>query len=359
MPAELASAAELQQRAVAVAKLGANGAELQIKLAQAQAEASTMRGFANEDDRALRDLRENIVASQFFNGLEPTCCPRCETKVASTKLKQESVTLSCSLCSEHIPIDEFEGASETIVEAEARMEASAKAAAHAELHAKGLLAQLTENQKAQQEAQASLDAALRSADFQKRRHAELEVARLEGAIRERQTPAAPVADDPDLKLVVAADLETQKAYEDGRSDILEALNAEILELARRLGVKALEQVTLNTNATLALTKGGMKDTFSKVTAGERLRLRLATAIALLRVGEARGVGRHPGLLIVDSPGAEEVSDVDFTALIGELQTIARETAGLQIFVASANPTAILSQLKAGRCRVALGDAYVW
>jgi hypothetical protein len=41
-------------------------------------------------------------------------------------------------------------------------------------------------------------------------------------------------------------------------------------------------------------------------------------------------------LIIHSPGAEEVSDIDLAARLGELQTIAKETPGLQILVASAN-----------------------
>jgi len=121
----------------------------------------------------------------------------------------------------------------------------------------------------------------------------------------------------------------------------------------------LEAVKLGSNATLALTKGGESTSFSKVTAGERLRLRLATAVALLRVGQERGLGRHPGLLIIDSPGAEEVSDIDLAALLGELQTIAKETPGLQILVASANPPAIVSQIGEDWCRIAEKDAYLW
>lgn len=121
----------------------------------------------------------------------------------------------------------------------------------------------------------------------------------------------------------------------------------------------LESVKLGSNATLALTKGGEDTSFGKVTAGERLRLRIATAIALLRVGKERGLGRHPGLLIIDSPGAEEVSEIDLAALLGELQKITNETQGLQILVASANPTAIVGQLGAEWCRVAEKDNYLW
>lgn len=157
----------------------------------------------------------------------------------------------------------------------------------------------------------------------------------------------------------AATKEAETAYEESRGDILQRLSEEILSLGQRLGVRMLEGVKLGSSATLALTKGGESTSFSKVTAGERLRLRLATAVALLRVGHERGLGRHPGLMIIDSPGAEEVSDIDLAALLGELQTIAQETPGLQILVASANPPAIVSRLGEHWCRIAEKDAYLW
>jgi hypothetical protein len=86
---------------------------------------------------------------------------------------------------------------------------------------------------------------------------------------------------------------------------------------------------------------------------------LATAISLLRVGHERGLGRHPGLLIIDSPGNEEVSDIDLSALLGELQLIARETPGLQIIVASANAPKIVAQLGEDYCKVAAEGENLW
>ncbi|WP_218638200.1 hypothetical protein, partial [Novacetimonas hansenii] len=124
-------------------------------------------------------------------------------------------------------------------------------------------------------------------------------------------------------------------------------------------IRSVIQGLTGPNASLLLTKGGEPTSFSKVTAGERLRLRLATAVALLRVGQERGLGRHPGLLIVDSPAAEEVSIEDLTAVLSELQTISRETVGLQVIIGSASAGAIVDQLGEQRCRAATGDDYLW
>lgn len=353
------TAAELERLAGDVARLSPIAFDLAQRLARAEAEATELERLAIADERAVRDLRENIVATQFFNGLQPVCCPRCETRVSSERLKRESAELSCSLCAEEIPINEMEGASDGLDAIEQRFAAAKAAADRAQSNAKALGEKSKACSAELENARQALAKAARSATFEQRREAELEVARLEGALKERQAPATPVIVSPDVALVSAAHAEAEKAYKAGRGDILERLNVEILALGRRLGVQMLEEVKLNTNGSLFLTKGGEPTSFSKVTAGERLRLRIAAAVALIRVGKERGLGRHPGLLIVDSPAAEEVSPDDLTAVLNELQAIARETEGLQIIIGSANANAIVSRLGEQWCRSARGDEYLW
>ena len=351
------TASEIERLAGEVARLSPIALDLAQRLARAEAETTELERLATGDERAVRDLRENIVATQFFNGLKPVCCPRCETRVSNERLKRESADLSCSLCAEEIPIDEMEGADDGLDAIEQRF-AAAKAAAD-RARANTLSVKSKSSSDELENARRELTKAATSATFEERRKAELDVARLEGALKERQTPARPVIVSSDVTLINAAYAEADKAYNAGRGDILERLNTEFLALGQRLGVQMLEEVKLNTNASLRLTKGGESTSFSKVTAGERLRLRIATAVALIRVGQERGLGRHPGLLIVDSPAAEEVSPDDLTAVLSELQAISRETVGLQIIIGSANASAIVDQLGEQWCRSATGDDYLW
>jgi hypothetical protein len=353
------TASEIERLAGEVARLSPIALDLAQRLARAEAETTELERLATGDERAVRDLRENIVATQFFNGLKPVCCPRCETRVSNERLKRESADLSCSLCAEEIPIDEMEGADDGLDAIEQRFAAAKAAADRARANTNALSVKSKSSSDELENARRELTKAATSATFEERRKAELDVARLEGALKERQTPARPVIVSSDVTLINAAHAEADKAYNAGRGDILERLNTEILALGQRLGVQMLEEVKLNTNASLRLTKGGESTSFSKVTAGERLRLRIATAVALIRVGQERGLGRHPGLLIVDSPAAEEVSPDDLTAVLSELQAISRETVGLQIIIGSANASAIVDQLGEQWCRSATGDDYLW
>lgn len=353
------TASEIERLAGEVARLSPIALDLAQRLARAEAETTELERLATGDERAVRDLRENIVATQFFNGLKPVCCPRCETRVSNERLKRESADLSCSLCAEEIPIDEMEGTDDGLDAIEQRFAAAKAAADRARANTNALSVKSKSSSDELENARRELTKAATSATFEERRKAELDVARLEGALKERQTPGRPVIVSSDVTLINAAHAEADKAYNAGRGDILERLNTEILALGQRLGVQMLEEVKLNTNASLRLTKGGESTSFSKVTAGERLRLRIATAVALIRVGQERGLGRHPGLLIVDSPAAEEVSPDDLTAVLSELQAISRETVGLQIIIGSANASAIVDQLGEQWCRSATGDDYLW
>ncbi|MGB9998666.1 hypothetical protein ACPMJQ_29565 [Streptomyces pseudogriseolus] len=72
-------------------------------------------------------------------------------------------------------------------------------------------------------------------------------------------------------------------------------------MGRALGLEMLQRVELGTGATLTVWKGGQQHTYGSLTEGEQLRLKIVTTTALLRHGIRSGAGRHPGLLIVDSP----------------------------------------------------------
>jgi hypothetical protein len=80
---------------------------------------------------------------------------------------------------------------------------------------------------------------------------------------------------------------------------------------------------------------------------------------MLRLGERRHIGRHPGLIVIDSPGAEESGASDFTRLLEELEAISRELPHLQVITASARAEQVLSVLPADRVRAAPKGETLW
>ena len=60
-------------------------------------------------------------------------------------------------------------------------------------------------------------------------------------------------------------------------------------------------------------------------------------VALFRIGERTGVGRDPGLLLIDSPATQEAVDRDVAEILRDIQAVCDELPGLQIITTSADP----------------------
>jgi hypothetical protein len=194
-----------------------------------------------------------------------------------------------------------------------------------------------------------------------RQNAEIVVARIEGRIEERRARglARIEAHRGDRSLLDAAAREAKKLRAEASADLFTELNGEILVLAQRLGIQTLKNVEVSLNATMRVVIGEQETNFGRLTGGERLRLRIATVIAMLRIGERRGVGRHPGLILIDSPGDEEIVDENITEMFRELDRLAGDLEHLQIFVASARPVQIEDSIPPERLRIATGGAFLW
>jgi hypothetical protein len=152
---------------------------------------------------------------------------------------------------------------------------------------------------------------------------------------------------------------TETRVKSVQADLLDAVSKQIVAYARRFGLDALSDAELKGNLNLPLVKGGQHTSYSKVTDGEKLRLKVATVLAMISVAEAHGVGRHPGLLMIDSPGAQEVSPQDLEELIAGLEEVSKEFKHLQVFIAALASPAIRNHVPSDRLKYAAGDAALW
>jgi hypothetical protein len=162
-----------------------------------------------------------------------------------------------------------------------------------------------------------------------------------------------------MKALGAIVTETENRVRAVRDDLLKDVSSRIVHYAQRFGMHTLTGATLKANAVLSLVKGGTNTSYSKVTEGEKLRLKVATILAMLEIGEQKGVGRHPGLLMIDSPGAQEVSQADLEALVSGLQSVAKDIPHCQIFVAGRSSEAITHHVPSANRREALDGGFLW
>lgn len=290
------------------------------------------------DEKALNSLRESKAASALFHGLDPQSCPRCETTISDQRRSREYNEHHCAICDTALHVDDEDEYTERETQAIQSLEATR--AAEKVFKAARDQAQL-ELSIAQKDL-ALIDKRIAQAEgvhlTTARIEAEQEIIAAKAVVEALETMAPGETEIP-MSLVV---LETaNKILTNEISQVSAALYSELSEtttgLAYSFGIGELEEVNIKGNGNMDVMKGGgTRSTFSSQSPGERLRLRYALVVALLRTARSRNIAGHPGLLLLDSLKAEEVQDDHAQTLLQGLVTAAAQEPGLQILVTTAD-----------------------
>jgi hypothetical protein len=309
--------------------------------------------------RDLREFKEGRAAKTVFRSLDPVCCPRCDEMFDDERRQANHQEHTCVVCGtpeqpEGNPAQQEAGLKDAVADAEARLTSqdrrkSALAAA--------MDAARTEMRDAEATAR-TLEAAL--AEPSSAYPLELELARLEARKEELGIDdAEPSENGDDQQVLKISERVTQAAFKPLLDELLEEVSALIKDYAVRFGVESLEEAKLLGNTNLRMRKNGGTAWFGTQTDGEKARLKIAATLAIITVAERRGLGRHPGLLLIDSPGSNEMVDRDYSNLIAGLAEVAREIPHLQVFVTAASSDTILGHVPRERLLYAEGEQYLW
>lgn len=311
------------------------------------------------DRHELQALLDAEAAGAVFRMLDPSCCPRCDAAVTEERRKLEKETNACSVCGEHLSTDQDAAGAKKALDA--RVKASKAAHDKARKNHEDANKALQDIRNRIATLGAKIEALSgKLAAFGIRQQLEVEVAVLEGRLHEASLDPEPVAAGSDEAAVLKAAVEeTEKRVKAVQEDLLKAVSDEIVRYANRFGMVNLTAATLRGNTHLRLIKGGNETGYGDCTDGEKLRLKVAAVLAMIRVAEEKGVGRHPGLLMIDSPGAQEVARKDLDELISGLEEASKEFGHLQVFIAALSSPAVLKHIPARRMRYAKGEDPLW
>jgi hypothetical protein len=334
---------------------------------EAQEVAASARAEMNADKSALLDFKEARAAERVFRRLTPTCCPRCDQALGEERKERETSARACMVCGGDAPTEDSAGAEEALaaLEENVRLSEAAHAEARAErdrVHGEVL--------RAEEEVR-TLEALLRS---RRERHAE--GSRLDAEAPRRALLQAMVAEAerdvgsavarqeaPDAALARACERVFRERLKDEQDEVLREVERETFSLLRAFGVANLVGVKLNGVPHLHLVKDLVRDEppvpFGKSSIGDQLRAKIAIVVALMKVAHRRGVGRHPGILFIDTPGAQEMTTADLEQMAQGLAALRDELPTLQIFVATTRVEEFEAAVPADFRLVASGGAMVW
>ncbi len=345
LEAELArlNAAHLAGRAVLDERGDAQA--LQATVARHERQLTELRELSRRRDELsqsvqrerarARSLRLTAKLRLHFTGLAVSLCPNCDEDVAPEAVAREQTSHDCRLCGKAArPAD---AADADVL----RADADAKEAQAAVLEEqRDQLTQLVRDaDDAVQRDALQVDAirarlrAVSEAAFPSSEElaARDDVLLRLGAARSAQAYATSAAErfgaldeDAPVRAAVITRARTvlREVSEHLNAALLADLNSLTQEMVAALGAESVSEVHCSAVGTVTLRKHGVQISFGSVTApGERLRIKLAFFLAMMRLGRIAGHGRHPGLLLIDQPGSDEMVDTNFATLAARLQEI--------------------------------------
>lgn len=327
-----------------LAKLASDAGVRVVAARQAAEAAAAAFGVAQAarvvDEKALIGLRESKTASALFHGLDPQSCPRCETAISAQRRSREHDEHQCAVCDTALHLEDEDDFAERETQAVQALSATRAAEKALDAARRTALVELSIAQKDLDSVDIRIAQARSVRQEVERTEAEHEVAAATAVVNTLRAMTPEDAEPPVSVVVLGA------ASEILREEIAQAsaaLYAELSEatkvLALSFGIHELESVRIKGNGNMDVTKGGgARSSFSSQSPGERLRLRYALVVALLRTARARDIAGHPGLLLLDSLKAEEVQDDHAKTLLQGLVTAAAEEPGLQVLVTTADKT---------------------
>lgn len=340
------------------------------RLALEAADLSLKKVAESFDDarRRVKQLEDEQSAGYSFRKLSPSCCPACEASYKDVVATAEPAldVGNCLLCKNDIPQDagDFEDdriklANEEVDALDTSLKMARVKQKAAEKTAKDAFIEL---QKAKGRVSAlQLELAVKVPDR------ELEIVQLEAQAAQlrdlmsdgMKTAGADGDVDEALNVLRAATEITKELMTEKQSEVLKQIAQSVMELARKFGMVNVTEMQLDNGGRLKVKQGGATEWFSNLTMGERLRIKIAVALAAVEVARDRGHGRHPGLMVIDSPASEEVVDKDFEAMLDSVSSAASEMGDVQIIIGTTARSAVEAVVPIEHRLHAKGDDYVF
>jgi hypothetical protein len=308
-------------------------------------------------EQQVMDAKETEQARQVLGRLRPTCCSRCEMPFESDRYAVERQDASCAVCTRPLPPVDPELAAARLVELEDQLAAGRTARRDAERQLDADAVAVTEAENRHVDAVERLNELSMARAYQSLRELELTAARLEGQLQATgsDSDGAPAPQDAAGRILGDVHAVVETVVKTAAQNLFPDLNRHIVDLALSFGVADLDSVNVQRNGNINAIKDGEKTPFDDFSRGERLRMRIATVIALLRISTRRGTTSHPGLLLIDAVGAEEVTTEPGRKLIKALVDLAAELPTLQVVLTTATPALIEGLLPSDRIITTDGD----
>jgi hypothetical protein len=346
--AELLSVQEEVLAALPVSEAAAN--------ASREAERATL-----ERRRELLQLEHDVAAGYVFRKLRPVCCPACEADIDGARFKSRPQS-TCTLCGTEAPPPEDSGEEEIseirrdIKEAERTVEDLRRQAKRARDNYHSAIERRTRVSE-------EIRSIAQALSGDEGGILEKELIGIKARIEELELVPEPEREkieyEVDLRVLAAAAVESKEVFDELQRSVLVKVAAKMLEYSSAFGVQNLESMEFDQGGKLKIKQGSAQTFFGSLAPGERLRVRIAAALAVVGVSRETGYGRHPGLLVLDAPGAQEVVQYDLEKMLAAVSDTVASTDGFQIIIGAVARPEFLDVVPAECRKQVTGDSYLF
>lgn len=318
-----------------------------------QAQHSAIEHEILEAEREKVAAQEQAEVEYLINSLVVVRCPHCESPVdAKDRLVMERQAHTCHVCAQPIQRTRTQGDAK-VIQRERDQEIAALRSS-----LRRVQQDMTDCQQridSSREESARLGRELESSvqqarDGFKATYANLLVRKgqIDGQLEQlRRSLAEMEAEQQEVAtaarwnviLQTAAEIADESAFATNE-DIFAQLGRLAAKLATQFGVPDLEGVLIDEKRYVRLQQGGMQIGHNDLARSERVKFKVAFHLALMLLRVRTGLGKHPGFLIIDTPGTSEVDEADFAAMAQDIARIHQEYGTqVQILLATARPEA--------------------
>ncbi|PIC68939.1 hypothetical protein CSV77_16390 [Sporosarcina sp. P16b] len=297
----------------------------------------------NQFIKQINRLEEELSFGMFFSNLEVKACPRCEQKIVPERKSVEKIEHKCMLCENNLSEtnqnqkEVLESKLTELVEQQKKLKVGYEVL-NQEIILKEKEAALQKSELLEIEESLSLiefteeDIDSLSNLIEKKIELEYRLSRLDSQNEDSSTEK--LYDKIDVLDSAIKELNVIRIKES--DSILSSLKSLILKQIHTFGLVSVTDVVITDNLEIQYLQNGELTRFGELNEGEQLRAKIAFFISLIQLDIVFSVGRHPRLLIIDSPGKEEVISKDLEGLSSLFKEIEKNYGDdLQIIIGTA------------------------
>ena len=310
------------------------------------------------------DLKEYIEIGILFSNLDIKHCPSCNHDVSETRKKVRLQEHKCSLCNENIEnenpeidkevyADKIENLELTITSLEKELDKIAvqnKELQKSYAQCYSEIVSFDQQTKDRMDVSSlsnrlqELESIINSAkkdlvpDVNKKERLIAERAVTQFQIQELSAKDPKIVSDYQTKISLlssAIDRLSERRLSIG-SRVIERLSKLMADEIQALGLNSITEVKIDDNFEIYYKQDNDFVSFDNIAEGEQLRAKISFYLSLIQLDIEFNFGRHPRLLIIDSPGKEEADSKYLEGLAQILNSIESRYGGnLQILIGTA------------------------